>query len=100
MAFTILLGLTVLDFIDQNNILHVLINNSESAGPTRIIVPILNLSDNSLQDNHIIFSKKVLIILRKHTQHAQFQFRVQFPLKCTTEYNNSFHMNGALYFTE
>ena len=40
--------------IDQNNIVHVLINNSRTAKPTKISMPFMRFSGNLLQDNHII----------------------------------------------
>ena len=45
-------------FLIQN---VVLINNSRITGPTKILMPVLNFSDNLLHDSHIIFQKKVLI---------------------------------------
>ena len=44
--------------IDQNNILHILINNSRTAAPTKILMPFLSSSDNLFPD-HIIFHKYV-----------------------------------------
>ena len=40
--------------IDQNNILHILINNSKSAWSAKIPVSCLNFLDNLLQDTSII----------------------------------------------
>ena len=55
----ILVDQVVFGDIDQCNILHVLINNSRTAGPT---MQFLSFSDNLLLDNH--FSKNLCIILR------------------------------------
>ena len=49
--------------IDQNNILHILNNNSRTAWPTELLMPILRFSENCAR--MLIFpSKKMLIILR------------------------------------
>ena len=42
----------------QNNILHVLINNSRTTGPTKILMQFLSFPGNLLQDNYIIFEGK------------------------------------------
>ena len=57
--------------IDQNNILHVLINNSRTAWPTEVLMPFLSSSENLLQDAYIIFQKSV-----KYFEIAQFWFEV------------------------
>ena len=44
--------------IDQNSILHALINNSRSTWLTKILRQFLNFSDNLLQDNDIVLKKK------------------------------------------
>ena len=44
--------------IDQNNILHVLINNSRTAWHTKISMPFVSFSDKLLLGNQIIFPKK------------------------------------------
>ena len=44
--------------IDQNNILHVLINNLRTATPSEILTPILSLSDNLLGMPIPLFKKK------------------------------------------
>ena len=36
------------------HILHVLINNSRTAWPTEILMPLFSFSDNSLQDDYVI----------------------------------------------
>ena len=51
----ILVGQVVLDQNRQN---IVLINNSRTAWLTKILMPFLSVSDNSLQDNYIIKKKK------------------------------------------
>ena len=43
----------------QNNVLSILINNSRTAVPARILIPSSSFSDNLHQDNHIIFLKNV-----------------------------------------
>ena len=50
--------------IDQNNILNVLSYNPRTAEASKILMTFLSSSDNLLQDNHIFFFKKILIILR------------------------------------
>ena len=67
--------------IGQNIILTVLIHNLKTARPTKIPMPFLNSLDNLLWDVCIIFFKKVLIILRESTKHANFWLRGAVPLK-------------------
>ena len=43
--------------IDQNNVLHSLINNPRISGPTNIFMPFCSFSGNLFKDNHIIFRK-------------------------------------------
>ena len=70
---TIVVGQAVLD---QNNILHILINNSRTAGPTKMLIPCQTICFKL-----IIIFQKMLIILRWPTKHAQYLFGMQSPLK-------------------
>ena len=45
--------------IDQNNILNVLINNSKTVWPTRILMLFLSFLDKLLQDAYTIFQNCV-----------------------------------------
>ena len=66
-----------------------LLNNT---WPTNILMVFLSFSDNLLQDSHIMGEKRkdvIHVILRYHTEHAQFQFWVQFP-----------HQSGNMQFSE
>ena len=60
--------------------MHVLINNSKSTGPTKILEPFLSFSDNLLQENHIIF-QKIIDDFEIVLKCVQFWFGMQFPLK-------------------
>ena len=67
--------------IDQNIILTVLIHNLKTAWPTIISMPFLKfLGQYTLRCMHY-FLKKILIIWRLHTKHANFGLVVQYPLK-------------------
>ena len=56
-------------------------NSRPTVWPTELLMP-----DILVLDSYIIFQKKVLIILRQCTKHAQFWFRVQFLLKLGTKH--------------
>ena len=66
--------------MDQNSQNTVMINNSGTTRPTYILMLFLSSLDNLPSDVHIILKKRVLIILRQSTKHANFWLGVQFPL--------------------
>ena len=75
-----LIGQAVLELLIKTIFCMFWSKNSKTALPTKNLMPFLSFSDNLLGDAYIPF-KKVLIILRLSTKHAQFWFGAQFPLK-------------------
>ena len=56
----------------QNSQIIVLINNSRTTWPTKILMLFLGSLDNLQYNMHMLFFKNVLIILRYSTKHANF----------------------------
>ena len=67
--------------MDQNSQTIVLINHSRTGSPTQFFMLYLSSWDNLLYKMHISFFKKVLIILRYSTKHANIWLGLQFSLK-------------------
>ena len=57
----------------------VLINNSRSTWPAKVLLPFSCFTDNLLRDAYNA-CPKIQIVLSYGTKHAQFWFGVQFPL--------------------
>ena len=73
--------------MDQNSRTIILINNSRTAWPTWILMLFLSSSLDNLYKMHtcISFFKKVLIILRQNTKHANFWLGVHYPIRARSQ---------------
>ena len=64
--------------MDQNSQNVVWINNSRTVWPTEILMLFLSSLDYKM---HVLFFKKLMIILRYSTKHAYFWVEGEEPLK-------------------